>query len=107
MRPGACSIPPDSAWGSSLLRVGDRDVEFSGGEVDHRDVVARGAVAAGAAFGSLDEAVEAFEQAVADLAGPPLGDPQPVLLDHVGEVVQRSQVGVAGCLAPGAQVRLG
>ena len=44
--------------GSSLLRVGDVEVELADGEVDHRDVVACRAVAAGAAFGSLDEAVD-------------------------------------------------
>lgn len=52
--------------GSSLFRVGDGDVEFADGEVDHGDVVAAGAVAAGAALGGLDERVESFEQPVGD-----------------------------------------
>jgi hypothetical protein len=34
--------------------VGEGDVELAGGEVDYRDVVAGGAVAAGAVFGGLD-----------------------------------------------------
>ena len=41
--------------------MGDVDLEFADVEVDHRDVVAGGAVAAGAASGGLDEAVEGFE----------------------------------------------
>jgi len=51
---------------------------MTGDEVDHGDVVAGGAVAAGAAFGGLDEAVESFEQAIADLGVPPAGDAEPV-----------------------------
>ena len=65
--------------GSSLFRVGD-DVELADGEVDHRDVVACRAVAAGAAFGGLDEAVEAFEQPVGDPGFKPADDAEPVLL---------------------------
>lgn len=59
---GLLSANAGEAWalvrsalkGSSLFRVGD-DVELADGEVDHRDVVACRAVAAGAALGRLHE----------------------------------------------------
>ena len=64
-------------------------VQFACDAVDQRDEVAVCAVPASKAFRCLDQAVEGFEQRVADLAVMPAGHPVPAILEQVAEPGQR------------------
>jgi hypothetical protein len=73
-------------------------------EVDDGDRLGFVAVASGAGFGCLDQGVDAFEQAVAQVVFVPGEDAVEVFLDQGDEVFDGLQAGAFGAGAPASQV---
>src|SRR6476661_2027678 len=66
-------------------------LHFGCDEVDDGDHLGLAAVAPSTGLGCLDQGVDAFEQAVAQVVGMPGEDALPVLLDQGHEVLDRLQ----------------
>jgi len=74
--------------------------ELGCGEVDDGDHFGFAAVASGPGLGRLDEGVDAFEQAVAEVVAVPGEDALDVLVDQCDEVFDRLEAGAFGAGAP-------
>src|SRR3974390_834794 len=86
--------PRRSEWVSGFVRWRrSRElrpcVQLAGDEVDHRLVVACGAVPAGSSLGCLDEGIESFQQPVGHLTVMPADHAVPVLLQGLAKPDQR------------------
>jgi hypothetical protein len=79
-------------------------LEFGCGEVDDGDHLGFTAVAPGAGFGCLDQRVDPFEQAVAQVVFVPGDDAVPVVFDQGDELLDRLQPGAFRAGAPAPQV---
>ena len=77
-----------------------REVEFSCNEEEDGAHSCESRVAAGLAFGGLEEAVERFDEAVGLAALCPGDDPVEVLSDHTGDVLHRRDLGPQDVCAP-------
>jgi hypothetical protein len=71
------------------LLCGQPQIELSGDQVDHGLEVADRAIAARLGLGGLHQAVDAFDQAVGDLAVEPAQDAVPMTLDGVRGIDDR------------------
>ncbi len=70
-------------------RTREPQIQLTQEQVGHVDEVLVGAVTPGFGLGGLDEAVEAFENAVADVAIKPAEDAIPMVHDSVGHLDHR------------------
>src|SRR3954470_591586 len=104
----APAIRPDRSrkW---LLAIssGTKYLELASDEVDHRLQVVRRAVSAGLGLGGLDEAVDAFKDAIGDVGVVPAQDALPVPLDGPGRVDHRLEAAVGGPEVPRLEEGLG
>jgi hypothetical protein len=79
-------------------------VELACQQVDHGLEVAAGAIAARLGLGGFHQAVDAFDQAIGDLAVEPAQDALPMTLDGTGSIDDRRQPAVSGPEVPGLEV---
>ena len=91
-------VPRCSEWVAWLSR--QSEVELAGEQIDHGLEVSRGAVAAGFGLGRLDQAVDALDQPVGDLAVEPTQDAVPVALDGACGLDHRFEPAVGGPEVP-------
>ena len=81
-------VPRCWAW-EETSSCGQPEVELSGDQIDHGLEVSCRAIAARLGLGGLHQAVDAFDQAVGDVAVEPAQDAVPMTLDGVRGIDDR------------------
>ena len=82
------------------MRVDAREIELAGDQEEHRAHGGETSVAAGLAFGGLEEAIESLDKAVGLAGLRPGKDAVEVRADHVGDLLHGLDLGAPDIGAP-------